>query len=377
MITKGELSQFETTPFKKNFIKSFLLEKFPSAGEDQPILLQDVFDYMVPKGFCLTGFHRTPQGWDVNPLPYLSRTILLTRELTSDEIALCDLIKNKSNKISERVRMQKVKNLIEKIKASTDFLPTILNVVVPYLAYPSKHGYNCFDNSTLLHWAVLNEYTECLKILISSGTDIEILDAHSRTPLILAIEKHLTKAVNELIKSGADINYQAPYQHWNNTITLLNTPLISAIENDSCVEVLINYGADIDIPSENNIKAIDLAVKKKSNSSILSFIKAGARITNKTINFAQDNPEITKLLKIIQNNYILKETKEFKLDRKPLEHKIVESTPIIHDISRTIVDYLPEYSQKKFAFFHNKTHKILTEENLPIKNLSKKNCIMM
>jgi ankyrin repeat protein len=139
--------------------------------------------------------------------------------------------------------------------------------------------------------------------LIVAGSDINIARADGMTPLMLAIKKNTRSIMSTLIDSGANPNAvdkqgrtplwwlicmnKDPPQHILYSLVIhgadLNvlykpdnlpkmTPLMYVINSGDyyTAKKLIEYGADINIPDENGIKPLDLALEKKNASNTSS-----------------------------------------------------------------------------------------------------------
>lgn len=94
--------------------------------------------------------------------------------------------------------------------------------------------------------------TEIIKLLISSGADINAYEFDGWTPLFYAIEQGNLEAVELLLSSGANINVQDDRGR---------TPLLYAIDEGKLeiVELLIKSGANIEIPSKDRMTPLMLA----------------------------------------------------------------------------------------------------------------------
>lgn len=108
--------------------------------------------------------------------------------------------------------------------------------------------------------------------------------------LIYAASLGNQQSIEELIGSGADVNYCGTYQNRSNsdpnmpglpTLTLASfscTPLELAVENGhrACVELLIKAKADINRPNTYGETPLIIALKKKHAACALQLLKAGA-----------------------------------------------------------------------------------------------------
>lgn len=95
-------------------------------------------------------------------------------------------------------------------------------------------GYD--ENETPLHKAVSNGHTECARLLISNGADVNARRARDWTPLLVAAYDSNTELCRLLLDNGADPNIGN--EVW--------TPLKLACQraNTELVELLLERGAD-------------------------------------------------------------------------------------------------------------------------------------
>ena len=61
---------------------------------------------------------------------------------------------------------------------------------------------------TALHYAVQSGEIQCVKLLLQNDSPVDIKDAESRTPLILAVAEDHDKIATILIEHGVDVNLQ-------------------------------------------------------------------------------------------------------------------------------------------------------------------------
>lgn len=67
---------------------------------------------------------------------------------------------------------------------------------------------DCLKNRTALHWAVASDNEEIVSILINAGTNVNIPDRDSITPLILASNLGNISIVRLLISNGSNVNHK-------------------------------------------------------------------------------------------------------------------------------------------------------------------------
>ena len=74
------------------------------------------------------------------------------------------------------------------------------------------------DGETALHIGARHSDWATLKILVSNGADLNILNDDSRTPLMVAFQKLNHKAVEALLKLGSRVNFQSSNETWTNDL---------------------------------------------------------------------------------------------------------------------------------------------------------------
>lgn len=127
-------------------------------------------------------------------------------------------------------------------------------------------------------------------VLLANGAQIDLLNAHGRTPLHEAINKDLLEVVGFLIECGADVNAvsearsfkdQKSY-HWGSSGIV---PLHETVRNlnPEILEMLIGAGADYNHISSDGWTILDLALLERDESVVNLLIQHGARISQQTI----------------------------------------------------------------------------------------------
>lgn len=160
--------------------------------------------------------------------------------------------------------------------------------VIYYIAIKSKNQI-CIAN--ILYTSIKFYYTDIIDAVLKRGIDPNIpfpLSENSYVnPLIYAIECDNHEAILSLIRYGADVNTYSNY--------LVITPLYSSVLHGcpKCVEILLYYGANINIVTYKMVTPIELASRICYNN--LAFMVCDRTITNipKKITY---NFEIMKIL---------------------------------------------------------------------------------
>ncbi|WHY77398.1 ankyrin repeat domain-containing protein [Neobacillus sp. WH10] len=119
-------------------------------------------------------------------------------------------------------------------------------------------------------------YLDILKLTIEAGADPTITNRYGGTALIPASEHGYVDVVKELLThTDIDVN------HVNN---LGWTALLEAIilnngdkEQQQTVQLLIDHGADVNIPDKNNVTPLQHAREKGFKEIIKILLKAGAK----------------------------------------------------------------------------------------------------
>ncbi|MEH7124986.1 ankyrin repeat domain-containing protein [Bacillus sp. JJ1773] len=119
-------------------------------------------------------------------------------------------------------------------------------------------------------------YVEILKLTIEAGADPAMINRYGGTALIPASEHGHIDAIKELlIKTDIDVN------HVND---LGWTALMEAIvlnnggeRQQQAIQLLIDHGADVNIPDRNNITPLQHAREKEFKEIEQILLKAGAK----------------------------------------------------------------------------------------------------
>lgn len=125
---------------------------------------------------------------------------------------------------------------------------------------------------TPLHYAVLNNASDCVEALLLAGASPNILLVYTETPLHVAASLGSARCVSLLLNHGADVRVQ-----FGNT---RSTPLHLAAEEGSaeCTRLLLEAGAQWDAKNSRGQTAMHLAALAQSAETLDLLIKAGNNV---------------------------------------------------------------------------------------------------
>lgn len=127
---------------------------------------------------------------------------------------------------------------------------------------------------------------ESIKILIQNGSDINARDEHNWTPLHWATFFTNKEAIKSLIDNGADINAQdihgeTPLHYMTSKTEKFGWGNLHVLQKEKrrkeIVQILINYGADVNIGSLFGRNALDDAIESEYQEVVDLLIENGAK----------------------------------------------------------------------------------------------------
>ena len=131
-------------------------------------------------------------------------------------------------------------------------------------------------DSTLLHWACLQQDIEIVQMLLDMGPNLEARDNEGGRPLHRAIRDNGYSIVISklLISSGADVNAKDD-DGW--------TPLHFAVDNNSLeiAKLLISSGADLEAKDEYGRTPLHWAASGNSLAAAQLLVSSGAEVNVK------------------------------------------------------------------------------------------------
>ena len=114
---------------------------------------------------------------------------------------------------------------------------------------------------TALHLASLDGYADVVKSLLDLGANVNATSAINWTPLIAAIVGNQYQCARALIRAGANVN--AMVQIWHSANWEAKTALGFAVDLDTVdiVQLLLHYGVQVDHMSLSNCTNLELCSK--------------------------------------------------------------------------------------------------------------------
>ncbi|CAK8676959.1 palmitoyltransferase ZDHHC17-like [Clavelina lepadiformis] len=134
-----------------------------------------------------------------------------------------------------------------------------IQMVVLLLQFGADPGVRDAEGCAAIHVAVQCGQTAVVAYLIAKGTDVDLYDAHGKTPLMWATWRtYGVDPTRTLLSLYASVNMKDLVQH--------NTPLHLAClsQNTNVVMLLIQAGADLDAKNDLEETPLDIAKQKKN-----------------------------------------------------------------------------------------------------------------
>jgi ankyrin repeat protein len=107
-----------------------------------------------------------------------------------------------------------------------------------------------------LHYCAQLGFIEGAKALLDEGASINIQTRLKETPLVLALNENHTSMIQFLISSRADVKKS----------DVIHRPPISYARDDAAVKMLVEAGCDITMPDDEGLTPMHWAVKTKSET---------------------------------------------------------------------------------------------------------------
>ncbi|WP_078131414.1 ankyrin repeat domain-containing protein [Leptospira kirschneri] len=206
-----------------------------------------------------------------------------------------------------------------------------------------KHGANLFeknnDQTSLLHYAALNNQISILEFLLEQGLDPNQGNLKNETPLYWTVHYNSLKCVSILLNAGSNIN-------WKNSEG--RTVLHEAAERDyqDLIQIFLQAGADKETIDNEEKKPIDLAEKEKTKNllsgsissnldslllSMIQKLKADQKEFFESLPKEIQESLQSSLSKIDRVNFIKSTSKIFKKLKKHWETSFPEITTILFE----------------------------------------------
>ena len=141
------------------------------------------------------------------------------------------------------------------------------------------------SRTPILHAAANGAPLEIYELLKKAGADINGTTRQGASPLMVALESNTgTEAFEALLRAGANPNHQGL-----DTISILMSAIAS--QDINIVRLLLNYGADPNLPTWDGLTPMMLAAQRiRSNDMFEALVASGANLDN------QSNQGITALM---------------------------------------------------------------------------------
>lgn len=135
--------------------------------------------------------------------------------------------------------------------------------------------------SELLSYAASwGQKPEVITALLMAGADVNFLDRHGLTPLILAVtlNKNL-EVIGSLIDSGSNVNARCVLEGVE--MTTLMAALLRHDPNPETIQLLIDGGAEVNAVNKKGFSVLLFAVTMDSSPEVINIlINAGARVND-------------------------------------------------------------------------------------------------
>ncbi|EAX89571.1 ankyrin repeat protein, putative [Trichomonas vaginalis G3] len=148
---------------------------------------------------------------------------------------------------------------LNKIRECTSITPLfgIPSLVEYFISNGGSIDSKYKQNRSILHYAIINNWTELANILIAEGANVNTRDKEECTPLHYAAENGCTEIIKYLISKGANVNAQDKNKR---------TPLHFAAMQKSIetLKFLIEKGSDVNAKDVNGFTPLLLAIKNNN-----------------------------------------------------------------------------------------------------------------
>ena len=125
-----------------------------------------------------------------------------------------------------------------------------------------------YEGYTCLHHGGCR--TENLQAMIDHGADVNALNKKNATALMIACHKRNTNAINVVLNAGADPNIPG-----DKGVTCIHHAVSEGFRK-AMLETIINHGADVNATTKNNMTALMIACLNGNEGAINVLLNAGA-----------------------------------------------------------------------------------------------------
>ncbi len=133
-------------------------------------------------------------------------------------------------------------------------------------SFPDVNERDDFEGNTALHYAAQYNYYDCAALLLSLGTNVQIVNQRGQIALYLATVHGSAGIIELLAGSGADVN-RGDKNGW--------TPIFQAVFRGDIpmIELLVRLGADVDRVDSKGWTPLFYAIQKADDLAVQVLLK--------------------------------------------------------------------------------------------------------
>lgn len=133
-------------------------------------------------------------------------------------------------------------------------------------SFPDVNERDDFEGNTALHYAAQYNYYDCAALLLSLGTNVQIVNQRGQIALYLATVHGSAGIIELLAGSGADVN-RGDKNGW--------TPIFQAVFRSDVpmIELLVRLGADVDRVDSRGWTPLFYAIQKADDLAVQVLLK--------------------------------------------------------------------------------------------------------
>jgi ankyrin repeat protein len=153
------------------------------------------------------------------------------------------------------------------------------------------------DGETALHLVARSGNVEAAKLLLKAGAKVDAVEQFGgQTPLMWATARRHPEMVELLLSKGADVNARSAVRDYQRVATAESraaprdrgglTPLMYAARGNcrECVEVLLKYKADVNLPDPSYVVPLSIAMMNSNWDIAKRLVEAGADVNQWDMN---------------------------------------------------------------------------------------------